>query len=69
MEAAQEAAEYQRQLAIDSADQELQQIKDAGVNVNVVEDMSDFKAAVQPVYETFKDQYGALIEKIQEATK
>lgn len=69
LEAAQEAAEYQRQLAIDSADQELQQIKDAGVNVNVVEDMSDFKAAVQPVYETFKDQYGALIEKIQEATK
>lgn len=69
LEAAQEVAEYQRQLAIDSADQELQQIKDAGVNVNVVEDMSDFKAAVQPVYETFKDQYGALIEKIQEATK
>ena len=67
--AAQEAAEYQRKLAIDSADQELQQIKDAGVNVNVVDDMSTFKTAVQPVYEAFKDQYGTLIEEIQAAVK
>ena len=69
LEAAQEAAEYQRKLAIDSADQELQQIKDAGVNVNVVDDMSTFKTAVQPVYEAFKDQYGTLIEEIQAAVK
>lgn len=69
LEAAQEAAVYQRQLAIDSAESELQQIKDAGVNVNVVEDMSSFKTAVQPVYDTFKDQYGALMEKIQSAEK
>lgn len=69
LEAAQEAAVYQRQAAMDVAKQELQQIKDAGVSVNVVEDKSAFKAAVQPVYDAFQNEYGTLIEKIQAAGK
>ncbi len=69
LEAAQEAAEYQRQIAINIAEEELQQIKDAGVQVNEVEDKTAFKKAVQPVYDSVKDQYGTLIEKIQAAAQ
>lgn len=68
LEAAQEAAVYQRQVAADMVKEEMQQIKDSGVSINKVEDMTAFKEAVQPVYDAFNDQYGSLLEKIHSAT-
>ena len=69
LDAAREAAVDQRKTAIDAAAAELQQIEEVGVSVNTIEDMSAFKAAVQPVYDTFENQYGTLIRKIQASAK
>ncbi len=69
LEAAKEAALYQRQVSIESAQKEIQQIEEAGVKINVVEDMTLFQDAVKPVYDSFNDQYGAMMEKIRVAAQ
>lgn len=69
LSAAKEAAVYQRKIAIERSDKELQMIKNAGVNMNKVDDMEPFREAVQPVYDAFKDQYGELLDEIHASLK
>lgn len=64
-EAAQEAAEYERELSIEAEESDLQAIKDAGVEVTVIEDKAPFIDKAQVVYDAYKDQYGEMIDKIK----
>lgn len=71
LEAAKEASVYQREVGIEAAERELQEIKDLGVHVNEIADdqKAAFKSAMEPVYASFEAQYGELIKEIQEAAK
>lgn len=66
LEAAQEATNYQRQVSLELDESLLSEIKETGVNVNVVEDKSAFKEAVKPVYAEFESEFGDLLEKLEE---
>ena len=65
IEAAQEAAEYERELSIEAEESDLQAIKDAGVEVTEITDKAPLIEAAQVVYDAYKDQYGDMIEKIR----
>ncbi|WP_304508566.1 TRAP transporter substrate-binding protein [Anaerotignum sp.] len=66
-EAAQEAAEYERQWVADNEASQLEDIKANGVEVVENPDIESFKAAVQPTYDKYGEQYADLIAQIQDA--
>lgn len=66
-EAAQEAAEYERQWVADNEESQLNDIKANGVEVVEEPDMESFKAAVEPTYEKYGEQYKDLIAQIEGA--
>lgn len=68
VDAAKEAAAYERQWNADQEEQQLKALKDNGMQVTEP-DTAAFQAAVQSVYEKNKDKYGALVTKIREALK
>ncbi|MGE4284607.1 MAG: TRAP transporter substrate-binding protein [Clostridia bacterium] len=67
MEAAKEAGVYQREVSTKLDESLLKQIKDTGINVNIIEDLAAFKEAVQPVYKMFEAEFGTLLKKIDES--
>jgi len=64
LEAAQEACEYERQLSIEQEESDLQAVRDAGVEVTVIEDTTELREAVQSVYDAYEAEYGELIAEI-----
>ncbi|WP_313523895.1 TRAP transporter substrate-binding protein [Anaerotignum sp.] len=66
-EAAQGAAEYERQWVADNEASQLEDIKANGVEVVENPDVESFKAAVQPTYDKFGTQYADLIAQIEDA--
>lgn len=65
LDAAQDAAEYEREwVAAQEADQ-LQAMKDNGMEVEENPDIASFKAAVQPVYDAYP-QYADYVKKIND---
>ncbi len=67
LEAAQEAGVYEREVSAEAEQKDLETIRAAGVEVNIVEDMTPFREAVGPVYDQFKGDFGTLLEKIEAA--
>ncbi|MDO4547249.1 MAG: TRAP transporter substrate-binding protein [Clostridia bacterium] len=67
LRAGKEAGDYQREVSLALDETNMQTIIDTGVAVNIVEDMTPFQEACQPVYEAFADRFGDLITMIQEA--
>ena len=67
-ESAQEAAEYERQWVADQEADQLQEIKDHGMEVVENPDVDSFRAAVQSVYDAYPD-YADYIKRIQDALK
>ncbi|MDO4268172.1 MAG: TRAP transporter substrate-binding protein [Eubacteriales bacterium] len=65
-EALKKTVDYERELAGQELDSTLEQLKEAGMQVNEV-DKEAFKTAVQPVYEKYDSQYGDLLRQINEA--
>ena len=65
LDAAQEAAEYERAWVADQEADQLQAIKDNGVEVVEDPDIDSFREAVQPVYDAYP-QYADYITRIQE---
>lgn len=65
LDAAQEAAEYERAWVADQEADQLQAIKDHGVEVVEDPDIDSFRTAVQPVYDSYP-QYADYIQAIQE---
>ena len=66
LDAAQQAAEYERQWVADQEADQLQAIKDHGVTVEENPDVDSFRDAVQVVYEAYP-QYADYLARIQEA--
>ena len=65
-EAAQAAAEYNRELDNTNEAAWLQELKDRGMEVVEKPDLAAFRAAVRPIYEKYQDKFGKdLIEAIQ----
>ena len=65
-EAAQEAAEYERDWTAEHEAEQLQAMKDNGMEVVETPDLESFQAAVQSVYDAYP-QYADYITRIQEA--
>ena len=65
LDAAQEAAEYERAWVAEQEADQLQAMKDNGMEVVEDPDLDSFKEAVQPVYEQY-DQYADYVSRIQE---
>jgi TRAP-type transport system periplasmic protein len=70
LDAAQQAAEYERQMNADMEASQLQDLRDAGMAVIMDPDVAAFRDKVQPVYAkygvTFKDYLQRILEQIQE---
>ena len=64
LDAAQEAAEYERAWVAEQEAGQLQEIKDNGIEVVENPDVDSFRQAVQPVYEAYP-QYADYIARIQ----
>lgn len=66
-EAARQAIERQRATVAGNNDVILQQIREAGMEVNEVEDVGVFRDQVQPVYQEYRDRIGpTLVDKALE---
>lgn len=66
-QAAQEAAEHERQVNADMEAEQLAALREAGMEINDSPDMEAFQAAVAPVYEKYGQQFGDYLPRIQEA--
>jgi tripartite ATP-independent transporter DctP family solute receptor len=62
---AKEAQKEQRGLWYDMEKKSVDQMKDAGVQINPVADRKAFQAAVKPVWDKYGAQHAALIQRIQ----
>ncbi|WP_434311558.1 TRAP transporter substrate-binding protein [Hominifimenecus sp. rT4P-3] len=65
LDAAQEAAEFERAWVADQESTQLQAMKDNGMEVIETPDLDSFKQAVQPVYEKYAE-YADYVTRIQE---
>ncbi|NBH73026.1 DctP family TRAP transporter solute-binding subunit [Clostridiaceae bacterium] len=65
LDAAQEAAEYERAWVADQESSQLQALKDNGMEVIEEPDLASFKEAVQPVYDQYSE-YSDYVSRIQE---
>ena len=66
VQAAQEAAEFERAWVAEQEAGQIQALKDNGMEIVENPDVDSFRAAVQPVYDAYP-QYGEYIERIQAA--
>lgn len=69
IQAAQEAAEYERQLNADLESKQLEELRAAGMTVIDDADLSAFSEAVAPVYDKYGQRFGDYLPRIQEALK
>lgn len=67
MQAAREASQYERELNAAAEGEQLQALKDSGMNIVEDADLAAFAAAVQPVYEEYGEKFGDYLPRIQEA--
>ncbi|MBZ5487697.1 DctP family TRAP transporter solute-binding subunit [Halomonas aquamarina] len=66
-EAAQEAAEYERQLNAEMEAEQLASLKEAGMEIVDSPDLEAFQEAVAPIYEQYGQQFGDYLPRIREA--
>ncbi|RUR35473.1 TRAP transporter substrate-binding protein [Vreelandella populi] len=66
-EAAQEAAEYERQMNAEMEAEQLASLKEAGMEINETPDIEAFQEAVAPIYDQYGQQFGDYLPRIREA--
>lgn len=64
--AAQEAAEYERQVNEEMEAEQLAELKASGMEVVEDPDLEAFRAAVDPVYDEYSDRFGEYLSRIRE---
>lgn len=64
-QAANEARDYERKLLADGDEAYLKELQDNGMKVNEV-DLEAFRKAAEPVWEMYRNDFGDLIDRIQE---
>ncbi|WP_113913341.1 TRAP transporter substrate-binding protein [Roseovarius dicentrarchi] len=65
-DAAQEAAEFERALNASEQEEQMQALRDAGMDINDSADLAAFAEAVKPVYEKYGAKFGDYLPRIQE---
>ena len=66
LRAGKEAGDFQRAESLKLDEMNIETIRASGVTLNIVEDVSEFQAACQPVYKEFEDKLGALLKMIED---
>jgi tripartite ATP-independent transporter DctP family solute receptor len=66
-EAAQEAAEHERHVNAEMKAEQLEALREAGMEINDSPNIEAFQNAVAPVYEKYGEQFGDYLPRIQEA--
>ncbi|MDR3230566.1 MAG: TRAP transporter substrate-binding protein [Synergistaceae bacterium] len=67
LRAAKEAGDYQREVSLKLDASNMETIAKTGVTLNILEDISAFQAACQPVYGAFAGEFGDLLKMIEAA--
>ncbi|MGQ7248488.1 TRAP transporter substrate-binding protein [Halomonas sp. V046] len=67
--AAHEAAQYEREQNAAMQSEQLAELAEAGMEIEESPDIAAFQDAVAPVYETYGEQFGDYLPRIQEALK
>jgi len=67
LRAAKEAGDYQREVSLKLDASNMETIAKTGVTLNILEDISAFQAACQPVYGAFASEFGDLLKMIEAA--
>lgn len=68
-QAAQEAAEHERKMNAEMESKQLDELREAGMQINDTPDIAAFQAAVAPVYEKYGEKFGNYLPRILEALK
>ncbi|PRX04004.1 UNVERIFIED_ORG: tripartite ATP-independent transporter DctP family solute receptor [Martelella mediterranea] len=66
LQSARDAAQYERDLNAAQEDEQLQALRDSGMEIIDDADLSAFSAAVEPVYEKYGSQFGDYLPRIRE---
>jgi len=69
VKAAQDAAEYERALNAEQQSEQLQALRDSGMEIVDDADLTAFSEAVAPVYEKYGTKFGDYLTRIQNAIK
>lgn len=69
VQSAQEAAEYERALNASQQEEQLQDLRDAGMTITDDADLAAFAETVKPVYEKYGAKFGDYLPRIQDALK
>ncbi|MCZ0812433.1 MAG: TRAP transporter substrate-binding protein [Pseudomonadota bacterium] len=69
VQAAQDAAEYERALNAEQQSEQLQALRDSGMEIVDDADLAAFSEAVAPVYEKYGTRFGDYLTRIQDALK
>tara|TARA_R100001129_G_scaffold186597_1_gene179117 strand:+ start:20000 stop:20989 length:990 start_codon:yes stop_codon:yes gene_type:complete len=69
LQAAKEAANFERELSANSEGEQLQALRDQGMEIVEDADLAAFSEAVAPVYEKYGAKFGDYLPRIQEALK
>ena len=65
IEAAEEARDYERELLAEKDEEYLSSLEESGMEINEV-DKGLFRESIQPVWDKYEDEYGDIIERINE---
>lgn len=68
IEVAEEVSKYNNKLTIDGEEEQLQELKDRGMEV-IEPDLESFIDAVKPLHEEYDKKYNGLVTKLQNAAK
>ncbi len=63
---AQDAAEYERKMNAKMEEEQLQNLRDHGMEIIMQPDIDAFRKAVKPVYEKYQDRFGSYLDRIHE---
>lgn len=69
LEASKEASSYAREQNALMETRQLEELREAGMEINKTPDMEAFQAAVTPVYKKYGEQFGDYLPRILEALK
>ncbi|SPJ25338.1 TRAP transporter substrate-binding protein [Palleronia abyssalis] len=68
MDSAQDAAEYERAHNAEMEEQQMDELRERGMEIDMNPDLDAFKAQIQPVYEQYGEEFGDLLSRIQSQT-
>lgn len=69
IQAAQEAAEHERSVNAEMRDEQMTELREAGMEIVEEPDLAAFREAVEPVYDDYGEEFGEYLPRIQEVVE